>query len=141
MQGNPNILIQHPALTDLADAVADLFPQTAEVRQIGDDAAPALFISWRTEGSRDHAGNLNWGVLFRFDGEMLDRFEASDNPRRQRVRESLRVLAQTLQFAYDDAHTRSLFVVDVPREWVDLRYNARPQSASAEEDDADRISG
>jgi hypothetical protein len=140
MQGNHNIHIQNPALLELVDAVADLFPQTSEVREVGADAAPALFISWRTEGSRDHAGNLNWGVLFRFDLELLEQYALLEISHRERIRGALRVLAQSLQFSYDGANTRSLFVIDVPRALFDLGYNTRPQGASAEEDDADRIS-
>ncbi|CAM2144943.1 DUF3168 domain-containing protein [Pararobbsia alpina] len=140
MQGNHNIQIQNPALLELVEAVADLFPQTSEVREVGADAAPALFISWRTEGSRDHAGNLNWGVLFRFEADLLERYGQLEVAHRERIRASLRVLAQSLQFSYDGAHSRSLFVIDVPRTLFDLRYNTRPQGASAEEDDADRIS-
>ena len=141
MQGNANILIQSPVLLELVDAVADLFPLTAEVRQIGADASPALFISWRTEGSRDRAGNLNWGVLFRFDPAMLDRYPHVEPRQREDIRVALRALAQSLQFVYDGADSRSLFVIDVPRTLFDLRYNTRPQASSAEEDDADRISG
>lgn len=141
MQGNANISIQSAALVELVEAVSDLFPLTAEVRQIGAEAAPALFISWRTDGTRDRAGNLNWGVLFRFDAEMLDAYRRFDADRRMRIRASLRTLAQSLQFVYDGVESRSLFVIDVPRTLFELGYNTRPHASSAEEDDADRISG
>jgi hypothetical protein len=141
MQGNQNIQIQDPSLLELVQAVADLFPLTAEVRQVGGDASPALFISWRTEGSREHAGNLNWGVLFRFEGDALEYFRSLEAAQRDYSRSALRALAQSLQFSYDGANTRSLFVIDVPRTVLDVRYNTKPSVSSSEEDDADRISG
>jgi hypothetical protein len=83
MKGNQNIQIQDASLLELVQAVADLFPLTAEVRQVGGDTAPALFISWRTEGTREHAGNLNWGVLFRFDSDALEQFRSLEADRRE----------------------------------------------------------
>jgi hypothetical protein len=59
----------------------------------------------------------------------------------------LRVIAQSLQFSYDDSNTRSLFVIDVPRALFDLRDPVLPHAACAEEDGSaqadgsDRISG
>src|SRR5580692_7045692 len=126
MHSGQNVLIQHPVLIELVDCLADLFPQTAEVWQVGSEKAPGLFFSWRTEGSRDHAGNLNWGVLFRFDGETLDQHGSLDGAHRDRLRTSLRALAQSLPFAYNGSETRSLFVVDVPRTLFELRYNTSP---------------
>ncbi|RKP44247.1 hypothetical protein D7S86_27950 [Pararobbsia silviterrae] len=141
MHSNQNVLIEHPALRELVDTLADLFPQTAEVWQVGSEAGPGLFFNWRTDGSRDCAGNLNWGVLFRFTAQALDRLSALDTRGRDRIHAALRAQAQSLRFSYDGPVTRSLFVIDVPRTLSDLGYNTRPHDASAEEDDADRISG
>ena len=40
-------------------------------REIGPEATPALFVSWRTGGVANHPGNIAWGVHYRFDAQVL----------------------------------------------------------------------
>jgi hypothetical protein len=119
MQGHAHFSIQDIRLLELVDAVADLFPLNAEIRQIGGVAAPELFINWRTAGVFGRKGNFSWGVLFRFTEGAIEQYECLDAPGRESAHSELRKLAQDLRFSYDGSDGRSLFVVDVPESLFD----------------------
>ncbi len=114
MKGNPHSFVQDVRLLELVEAVADLFPPHAGVRQVGDAAAPELFISWRTGGVGGRPGNLNWGVLFRFTSGSIEQYGRLNDAARIRSRTGLRKLAQDLRFFFDGSDAQSLFVLDVP---------------------------
>ncbi|WP_244813584.1 hypothetical protein [Caballeronia sp. Lep1P3] len=105
--------LRHPALYDLASCLVDLFPDGADIIEVGADATPALFVSWRTGGVADHAGNIAWGVHYRFDARVLHGYPHLPDDARQRVCERVRELSRHLDFDYADPRASSLLVVDV----------------------------
>jgi hypothetical protein len=114
MHGHSYSNIQDIRLLELMDAVADLFPLNAAVRQVGEAAAPELFFNWRTEGAFGRQGNFSWGVLFRFAAGAIEHYGRLEDAGRERACGELRKLAQDLRFSYDGSDARSLFIVDVP---------------------------
>jgi hypothetical protein len=105
--------IRHPAVRGLADAMLDLFPNGADVSEVGPENAPCLFVSWRTSGLESHPGNIGWGVHYRFAPEVLALLYESSESARQKVWESVRELSSGLQFDYADPDAVTLLVVDI----------------------------
>jgi hypothetical protein len=135
MHGNSHSSIQDIRLLELVDAVADLFPLNAAVRQVGEVAAPELFINWRTEGAFGRQGNFSWGVLFRFATGALEEYGCLEDTGREQACGELRKLAQDLRFSYDGSDPRSLFVVDVPANLFHVARHERsvPHSTTGED--------
>jgi hypothetical protein len=94
--------IRHPAMRCVAEALLDLFPSGADISEIGTDAKPCLFVSWRTGGMATHPGNIAWGVHYRFETEALSLFDFASEPAQH----------------YADPDAVSLKIVDVPAELV-----------------------
>jgi hypothetical protein len=108
----PNHL-RHAVLHDVANCLIDLFPNGADIAEIGLDAAPALFVSWRTGGVANHPGNIAWGVHYRFDAQVLRDYPNLSEQERERVCERVREMSRYLDFNYADPLASSLLVVDV----------------------------
>jgi hypothetical protein len=135
MHGNPHSSIQDIRLLELIDAVADLFPLNAAVRQVGEAAAPELFINWRTEGAFGRQGNFSWGVLFRFAAGAIEQYGCLEDTGREQACGELRKLAQDLRFSYDGSDARSLFVVDVPENLFHVVRHERSMPPSTTSED------
>jgi hypothetical protein len=105
--------LRHAVLYDVANCLMDLFPSGADVAEIGFDATPALFVSWRTGGVANHPGNIAWGVHYRFDPLVLRDYPQLADDARQRVCERVREMSRHLDFNYADPRASSLLVVDV----------------------------
>jgi hypothetical protein len=135
MHGNSHSSIQDIRLLELVDAVADLFPLNAAVRQVGEATAPELFINWRTEGAFGRQGNFSCGVLFRFAAGAIEEYGCLEDMGREQACGELRKLAQDLRFTYDGSDARSLFVVDVPENLFHVVRHERsvPHSAMGED--------
>ncbi|WP_244173337.1 hypothetical protein [Caballeronia temeraria] len=100
-------------LYDVANCLIDLFPSEADVAEIGAEATPALFVSWRTGGVANHPGNIAWGVHYRFDAQVLRDYPHLSPDARQRVCDRVREMSRLLDFNYADPLASSLLVVDV----------------------------
>lgn len=107
------INLRHAVLFDVATYLADLFPSGADIAEIGLDAAPSLFVSWRTGGVANHPGNIAWGVHYRFDAQVLRTYPQLADDARERVCERVRELSRLLDFNYADPLASSLLVVDI----------------------------
>jgi len=105
--------LRHTVLYDVANCVIDLFPSGADVSEVGVDATPTLFVSWRTSGVANHPGNIAWGVHYRFDAQVLRDYPRLSEEARQRVCERVREMSRQLDFNYADPLASSLLVVDV----------------------------
>ncbi|SAK56148.1 hypothetical protein [Caballeronia ptereochthonis] len=105
--------LRHAVLYDVANCLIDLFPSGADVAEIGLDAAPSLFVSWRTGGVANHPGNIAWGVHYRFDAQVLHAYLRLSREERERVCERIREMSRLLDFNYADPLASSLLVVDV----------------------------
>jgi hypothetical protein len=105
--------LRHAVLYDIANSLTDLFPSGADIAEIGLDAAPALFVSWRTGGVANHPGNVAWGVHYRFDAQVLRAYPQLTESARERVCERVREMSRLLDFNYADPRASSLLVVDV----------------------------
>jgi hypothetical protein len=105
--------LRHAVLYDVAKCLIDLFPSGADVAEIGLEASPALFVSWRTGGVANHPGNIAWGVHYRFDVQVLRDYPRLSEDARQRVCERVREMSRHLNFNYADPLASSLLVVDV----------------------------
>ncbi|WP_438396373.1 hypothetical protein [Caballeronia sp. DA-9] len=110
--------IRHPAMRCVADALLDLFPSGADISEIGTDAKPCLFVSWRTSGTAGQPGNIAWGVHYRFEADALSLFDLASEPAQQRFCEHVRDMSRHLKFDYADRDAVSLKIVDVPAEMV-----------------------
>lgn len=110
--------IRHPAMLCVAHEVLDLFPGSADVNEIGTDAKPCLFVSWRTSGIASHPGNIAWGVHYRFEAEALRLFDLAPEPQQKRFCERVRDMSRHLTFDYSDPDAVSLLMVEVPAELV-----------------------
>jgi hypothetical protein len=108
--------IRHPAMRGLAEALLDLFPNGADVSEIGPEREPCLFVNWRTSGSASHPGNVGWGVHYRFEPQAFALLDESSESARQNVWERVRELSRALQFDYADPDAVSLLVVDINTE-------------------------
>ena len=113
------IHLRHTVLYDVANCLIDLFPSGADVAEIGLEASPALFVSWRTGGVANHAGNIAWGVHYRFDARVLRDYPNLSNDARERVCQRVRELSRYLDFNYADPRASSLLVVDVEEDVLD----------------------
>jgi hypothetical protein len=115
------IHLRHAVLYDIANCLVDLFPIGADIIEIGGgaDVAPALFVSWRTGGVANHAGNIGWGVHYRFDARVLRDYPPLSDEARQRVCERVRDMTRSLDFNYADSLASSLLVVDVNEDVLD----------------------
>ncbi len=107
------IHLRHAVLIDVAHCLIDLFPSSADIAEIGLDAMPALFVSWRTGGVANHPGNIAWGVHYRFDAQVLRDYPSLSEDERQRICERVREMSRHLDFNYTDPLASSLLVVDV----------------------------
>jgi hypothetical protein len=137
MHGNSHSSIHDIRLLELVDAIADLFPLNAAIRQVGEAAAPELFINWRTEGVLGRTGNLSWGVLFRFSAGTIEQYGSLEDAARELARHKWRHLAQDLRFSYDGSDPRSLFVLDVPVDLFDVFHSdPAPTHPPADENQA-----
>jgi hypothetical protein len=105
--------IRHPAMRGLADAVLDLFPNGADVSEVGSDKAPCLFVSWRTSGLEGHPGNIGWGVHYRFESGLLSVLHDASESARQDVWARVREWSRALRFDYADPDAVSLLVLDI----------------------------
>jgi hypothetical protein len=105
--------LRHAVLYDVANCLIDLFPSGADVAEIGLEATPALFVSWRTGGVANHPGNIAWGVHYRFDAQVLRDYPHLTEDARHRVCERVREMSRHLDFNYADPLASSLLVVDV----------------------------
>src|ERR1700712_320171 len=105
--------IRHPAMRCVAEALLDLFPSGADISEIGTDANPCLFVSWRTSGTAGQPGNIAWGVHYRFEAEALSVFDLVCKPGQQRFCEYVRDISRHLKFDYADPDAVSLKIVDV----------------------------
>ena len=141
MHGKSKIQVADRRLLPFVEAVADLFPASAEVLQAGEEGAPALLVHWRTAQSKERAGNFHWGALFRFVAGTVEAYEALEPAQRRVVHARLRGLAENWRFSYEGADSRSLLVIDVPETLFDVGYNEMPKTPSVEDDDANRVSG
>ncbi|KNH07255.1 hypothetical protein BRCH_00994c [Candidatus Burkholderia brachyanthoides] len=101
--------LRHAVLYDVAYCLIDLSPSGADVAEIGLDAMPALFVSWRTGGVANHPGNIAWGVHYRFDAQVLRAYPDMAETVCERVRE----MSRHLDFNYADSLASSLLVVNV----------------------------
>ncbi|WP_250451343.1 hypothetical protein [Caballeronia sp. ATUFL_M2_KS44] len=113
------IHLRHAVLYDIANCLVDLFPSGADIAEIGGDPTPALFVSWRTGGVANHAGNIAWGVHYRFDARVLRDYPHLSNDARERVCQRVRELSRYLDFNYADPRASSLLVVDVEEDVLD----------------------
>ena len=107
------IHLRNAVLYDVANCLIDLFPSGADIAEVGLEATPALFVSWRTGGVANHPGNIAWGVHYRFDAQVLRDYPRLSEDARQRVCERVRELSRHLDFNYADPLASSLLVVDV----------------------------
>ncbi|SAK67597.1 hypothetical protein AWB79_03444 [Caballeronia hypogeia] len=105
--------LRHAVLYDVASCLIDLFPSGADVAEVGVEASPSLFVSWRTGGVANHPGNIAWGVHYRFDTQVLRDYPRLPEDVRQRVCERVREMSRLLDFNYADPLASSLLVVDV----------------------------
>jgi hypothetical protein len=105
--------LRHAVLYDVANCLIDLFPSGADVAEIGLEATPALFVSWRTGGVANHPGNIAWGVHYRFDAHVLRAYPDLPESARDRICERVREMSRHLDFNYADPLASSLLVVDV----------------------------
>jgi hypothetical protein len=105
--------LRHAVLYDVANCLIDLFPSGADVAEIGLEAMPALFVSWRTGGVANHPGNIAWGVHYRFDAQVLRGYPHLSDEARRRVCDRVREMSRLLDFNYADPQASSLLVVDV----------------------------
>jgi hypothetical protein len=105
--------LRNAVLYDVANCLIDLFPSGADIAEIGHEASPALFVSWRTGGVANHPGNIAWGVHYRFDAQVLRDYPHLGDEARHRVCERVRELSSRLDFNYSDPLASSLLVVDV----------------------------
>lgn len=108
--------LRHAVLYDVANCLIDLFPNGADVAEIGLDATPSLFVSWRTGGVANHPGNIAWGVHYRFDAQVLRAYPHLPEEDRDRVCERVREMSRLLDFNYADPLASSLLVVDVDKD-------------------------
>ncbi|VXB92957.1 conserved hypothetical protein [Burkholderia sp. 8Y] len=113
------IHLRHAVLYDIANCLVDLFPNGADIIEIGADVTPALFVSWRTGGVANHAGNIGWGVHYRFDARVLRDYPHLSDDARLRVCERVRDMTRSLVFNYADPLASSLLVVDVNDDVLD----------------------
>jgi len=113
------IHLRHAVLYDVANCLVDLFPSGADIIEVGADAAPALFVTWRTGGVANHAGNIAWGVHYRFDARVLHEYPNLPSEVRERVCERVRDISRYLDFNYADPLASSLLVVDVGEDVLD----------------------
>jgi hypothetical protein len=105
--------IRHSAMRCVAEALLDFFPSGADISEIGMDAKPCLFVSWRTSGTAGQPGNIAWGVHYRFEAEALGLFDLASEHAQQRFCEQVRDVSRHLKFDYADLDAVSLKVVDV----------------------------
>lgn len=105
--------LRHTVLYDVASCLIDLFPSGADVAEVGLEATPALFVSWRTGGVANHPGNIAWGVHYRFDAQVLRDYPHLSGEARQRVCDRVRDMSRLLDFNYANPSASSLLVVDV----------------------------
>ncbi|MFM0320957.1 hypothetical protein [Caballeronia glebae] len=105
--------LRHTVLYDVAICLIDLFPSGADVAEIGVEATPALFVSWRTSGVANHPGNIGWGVHYRFEAQVLRDYPTLSLDARQRICDRVREMSRQLNFNYADPRASSLLVVDI----------------------------
>lgn len=110
--------LRHDALQEIAQSLLDLYPSNADVSEVGPDARPALFFSWRTSGAADHPGNIAWGVHYRFAPGTLQTFAALADDARRAACDQARALSRELRFDYADPQAVSLLVVDLTPDWL-----------------------
>lgn len=110
--------IRHPAMRCVAEALLDLFPSGADISEIGTDAKPCLFVSWRTTGTAGQPGNIAWGVHYRFEAEALSLFDLAPELAQQRFCAQVRDMSRHLKFDYADPDALSLKIVEVEAEMV-----------------------
>ncbi|MFM0051066.1 hypothetical protein [Caballeronia grimmiae] len=113
------IHLRHAVLYDIAHCLVDLFPSGADIAEVGADSSPALFVSWRTGGVANHAGNIAWGVHYRFDAGVLLAYPHLPHDARERVCQRVREMSRHLDFNYADPRASSLLVVDVGEDVLD----------------------
>src|ERR1700712_3642798 len=110
--------IRHPAMRCVAEALLDLFPSGADISEIGTDAKPCLFVSWRTSGTAGQPGNIAWGVHYRFEAEALSLLDLARESPQQRFFGYVGDTNRHLNYNYADPHAVSLKIIDITADMV-----------------------
>jgi hypothetical protein len=110
--------IRHPAMRCVAEALLDLFPSGADISEIGTDAKPCLFVSWRTSGTAGQPGNIAWGVHYRFEAEALSLLDLARESAQQRFFGYVRDTSRHLNYDYADPDAISLKIIDITADMV-----------------------